>query len=125
MRKAELISELGLARERLSVHTRETLHDLNVVEHLRHSISERKTAWFTGAAITGGLLSWVFGRKKKKKAKPAAPKQLPAARVEIPQGGYWGLALAALTFAFNLSKPFLSSLASRKIAELAARNSRH
>jgi hypothetical protein len=118
-RKAELISELAWAREHLAANACETLHDLNVVGHLRHSISERKTAWFTGAALTGGLLSWVLGRKKKQKP---APKQHPPARVEIPQTGYVGMALAVITFVFNLLKPTLSKLASRKIAELAARN---
>ena len=121
-RKAELIAELAWSRENLSANFHETVHDLNVVEHLRHSISERKTAWFTGAAVTGGLLSWIFGRKKKKK--PAPQRQLPAARVEIPQTGYLGIALAVLTFLFNLFKPVLSRVASRKIEELAARNNR-
>lgn len=120
-RKAELVSSLAASRERLSANLHETLHDLNVVDHLRHSIAERKTAWFTGAALTGGLLSWVFGHKKKK----PAPKRLPAARVEIPPNAYTGLALAVATFLFNAFKPILSKMASRKIAEIAVRKGLH
>jgi hypothetical protein len=123
-RKAELISELAWSRERLSSNLHETLHDLNVVDHLRHSIKERKTAWFTGAAITGGLLSWIFGRKKKKKTAPLRQLSSNRSRVEIPQSGYLGIALAVFTFLFNLLKPTLSRVASRKIEELAARGNR-
>lgn len=123
-RKAELVSELEWSRARLSTNLKDTLDDLNVVDHLRHSIVEHKTSWFTGAAVTGGLLSWVFGRKKKPKPSFFAPP--PAvATVKIPQNTYTGIALAALTFLFNLAKPLLSSMASRKISELAARNSHH
>lgn len=119
LRKAELTASLAASRERLAVNLHETLHDLNVVDHLRHSISERKTAWFTGAALTGGLLSWVLGRKKKEKPGPKKP--VAAAHVEIPQNTYAGVALAAATFLFNAFKPILSRLASRKIAQIAQR----
>ncbi|XHR30308.1 MAG: hypothetical protein ACFUZC_07055 [Chthoniobacteraceae bacterium] len=123
-RKAALIAELSWSRERLSTHFQETLHDLNVVEHLRHSIKERKTAWFTGAAVTGGLLSWIFGRKRHKSPKKPKPRELPGKRVEIPRNGYLGIALAVFTFLFNLLKPVLSRVATRKIEELAARGGR-
>lgn len=122
-RKAELIAELAWSRARLSQNLQETLHDLNVVGHLRHSVNEHRTSWLTGAAVTGGLLSWLFGRKKKKKkASFFAPPPPPVATVQIPQAGYTGLALAVLSFLFNLAKPFLSSIAARKIGEMAARN---
>ncbi len=123
-RKAELIAELSWSRERLSTNLQETLHDLNIVDHLRHSIKERKTAWFTGAAVTGGLLSWILGRKRHKSPKKPKARQLPGTSVEIPRNGYLGIALAVLTFLLNLFKPVLSRVASRKIEELAARGGR-
>ena len=120
-RKAELAASLAASRETLYTNLRETLHDLNVVDHLRHSISERKTAWFTGAAVTGGLLSWLLGRKKKSKPARKSKQPVAEAHLEIPRNTTAGLVLAVAAFLFNALKPFLSRLASQKIAQLAER----
>ena len=109
-RKAELISELARARD---VH--EARNDLDLVARFKHSVAQRKTAWITGAAAVGWILSRLPGRKKKQ------PKALHVGNSAGNSGraAFWLAILGAL---FNLFKPLLTTLASRKINEMAARS---
>ena len=111
-RKAELAAELNAARGELTRAVRDTAEDLNVAAHLKHSIVNRKAAWFTGAAVAGWILSRLPGRRKAKKKEPEA----------LPQNGHTGMWLAAITFLFKLFQPLLTTVATRKIGQLASRN---
>lgn len=110
-RKAELSAELDRARARLFRAAQETGEDLNVVAHLKHSIVRRKAAWFTGAAVVGWVVSRLPGRRKK--PKPEA----------LPKGAHAGLLLAVMSFLFRLFQPLLTSLATRKIGQIAVHGS--
>ena len=115
-RKADLLAELQVSRAQLSRALRATGEDLDVAARLKQSILHRKTAWFTGAAIVGWVVTRLPGRR------PAAP-QKPAAPLGWTQKTERaGLLFAVLSFLFNLSKPFLTALATRKIGQLSARS---
>ena len=116
-RKAELLAELALSRVQLTRALQEAGEDLNVASRLKHSIAHRKTAWLTGAAFAGWVLSRLPGRRK---AKAAAQKPLESTGwvQKTERTGFW---LAALNLLFNLFKPFLTALATRKLGQLSAR----
>ena len=120
-RKATLISELEWSRAEMARNFRQVRSDLNLAAHLRESVTHRKTVWIAGAAIAGWVLSRLPGRKK---TQPKATKAQPAVESkgwikESEHAGFWLATLGAL---FNLAKPALTALASRKITELAARS---
>jgi len=124
-RKAELVSELHLARTRIKTGLHDTAQSLNVVEHMKHSITENKIGWLTGAALAGTVFAWWMRRPRTVKVLPEPSSlTLPATTVKIPQKGYIGLVVSLAAFAFNLSKPLLSALITRKIARMAARVNR-
>ncbi|MEI6560997.1 MAG: hypothetical protein WCO68_02815 [Verrucomicrobiota bacterium] len=116
-RKAELISELAWARAELARDVHDARNDLDLVARFKHSVAQRKTAWITGAAAVGWILSRLPGRKKKQ----PAPKALHMGDSAGHSGraAFWLALLGAL---FNLFKPLLTTLASHKINELAARS---
>jgi len=116
-RKAELISELAWARAELVRDMHDARNDLDLVARFKHSVAQRKTAWITGAAAVGWILSRLPGRKKKQ----PAPKALHRGDSSENSGraAFW---LAVLGAVINLFKPVLATLASRKINELAARS---
>ena len=122
-RKAELIAELNSARARIAGDAHAAARSLNVVDHVKHSITEHKTGWLTGAGLAGMFFAWWLRRPKKKVFSLLPPKSPPPAitTIQIPQKGAMGIVLSALFFAFNLFKPLLSALVSRKIAKMAAR----
>ncbi|MEI8235034.1 MAG: hypothetical protein WCH57_10165 [Verrucomicrobiota bacterium] len=115
-RKAELLAELALSRAQLTRALHDAGEDLNVAARLKHSIAHRKTAWFTGAAFAGWLLSRLPRRRK-----AAAPKP-PDVSAWVQKTGRTGFWLAALNLLLNLCKPFLTALATRKIGQLSARS---
>ena len=117
-RKAELVAELQWARSELASSLHEVRRDLNVVAHVKESVAHKKTAWFTGAALTGWLLSRLAGRKKaaKPEHKPLFQKKTGDMK-ENERAGFWLLALQTV---FN-AKPALTALASRKLAQIATR----
>ena len=119
-RKAELRAELALSRERLTLALRETGEDLNLASRLKHSIVQKKTAWLTGAAFAGWVLSRLPGRRKVVLAVPE--KAGGQSHWTSKKTGRTGLFLAALDLLFNLFKPFLTALATRKIGQLSARS---
>lgn len=117
-RKAELISELAWSRAEIARDLHETRNDLDLVAHLRQSVMERKTVWFTGAAVAGWVLSRLPGRRKK----AAKSKALHVADSKGNAEQRNGILLAILGALFNLARPVLAGIATRKIKELAARN---
>ena len=116
-RKAELISELAWSRAQLARNLHDARTDLDLVAHFKHSVVHRKTAWITGAAAVGWILSRLPGRKKKQ------PKQKDL-HMGDSKAVYekTGVLLAILGMLFNLFKPLLTTLASHKINEMAARS---
>lgn len=119
-RKAELINELAWSRAELTRSVRATRSDLNLVAHLKSSFIHQKTAWITGAAITGWILSRLPSRKK---SEPKAD-SLPANQTGwVKDAERTGFLLAALNVLFNICKPVLTAFATRKISEYASSRS--
>jgi len=116
-RKAELISELAWSRAELARNLHDARNDLDLVAHLKHSVVQRKTAWITGAAVAGWILSRLPGRKKKQPAPKALHVESSRRNAERT-----GILLAILGALFNLFRPLLTALATRKINEMAARS---
>ena len=116
-RKAELISELAWARAELARDFQDARNDLDLVARLRHSVEHRKTAWITGAAVAGWILSRLPGRKKKQ----STPKALPVGDSTGSSGraAFWLAVLGALV---NLFRPIFTTLATHKINEMATRS---
>jgi hypothetical protein len=115
-RKAELISELAWTRAELTRTVQDARNDLDLVAHFKQSFVQRKTAWLTGAAVTGWILSRLPGRRKK----PSPPTALPLGAVTGSSGrtAFWLAILGAL---LKLFKPFLTALATQKMNEIVAR----
>jgi len=117
-RKAELISELEWSRAELARNFLKARSEMNPVTLLKESIVHQKTAWFTGAAITGWVLSRLRGRKKPQPSTSStASKGNRLKEVERT-----GLLLTILNLLFNLFKPAITAFATRKISELSTRN---
>ena len=116
-RKAELISELAWARAELARDVHDARNDLDLVARLKHSVAQRKTAWITGAAAVGWILSRLPGSKRKQ----PTPKALHVGDA-VGNSGRAAFWLAILGALFNLFKPVLTTLASHKISEMAARS---
>ena len=115
-RKAELISELEWSRAELARNFIKARSELNPVTYLKESIVHQKAAWFTGAAITGWVLSRLRGRKK-----PKDSSMLPKGS-RFKETERAGILFTILTLIFNVFKPAITALATRKITELSARN---
>ena len=114
-RKAELISELAWARAEIARDIRDARQDLDLVSRFKHSVVHRKTAWLTGAAAAGWILSRLPGRKKQPQ------KTLPPGNSTSHSGrtAFWLAIVGAL---FNFLKPVLTTLVSHKINAMAARS---
>jgi len=116
-RKAELISELAWSRAELARNLHDARNDLDLVAHLKHSVVQRKTAWITGAAVAGWILSRLPGRKKKQPEPKALHVENSRRSTERT-----GILLAILGALFNLFRPILTALATRKINAMVARS---
>ena len=117
-RKAELIAELAWSRVELSRDLHAAKNDLDVVAHFRHSVVNQKTAWLTGAAITG----WILSRLPSRKKSAAKAKALPPAKAGwIKETERTGILITIIHLLFNLLKPALATFATRKLTELASR----
>jgi|GEM_PF-799581 len=116
-RKARLIAELERSRSGLARDLRGMRRSLDVGAHLKSAILRQKTLWFTGAAVTGWLLTRLPGRRKKQEAEPKPSRWMPKAK-ESSKGG-WILTLLGL--AGTLLKPAITSYLSQKIEEMSLR----
>jgi hypothetical protein len=107
--KIELAAELERARGRLARNFGALRQDLDVAAHLKHSLSEHKTAYIGGATLLGLLLSKLPARKKKvyveRKSKDAVK--------EVEKAGIW---IVLLQLIFKAFQPMLTSLVSRQLS---------
>lgn len=107
--KIELAAELERARGRLAHNFGALRQDLDVATHLKHSLSEHKTAYIGGATLLGLLLSKLPARKKKiyvdRKSKDAVK--------DVEKAGIW---IVLLQLIFKAFQPMLTSLVSQQLA---------
>lgn len=113
-RKIELQAKLERARADLSRDFRGLRSDLDVPTKMRHAFVHHTTAWMTGAAIFGWVLSRLPARKKTVSTqngdKTVLKDQLRA-----------GLVTALLKFGTSLVKPALTAYATRKLSSYVGR----
>lgn len=126
-RKSRLIAELERSRTGLAHGLHGVRGSLDVGAHLRRSVLRQKTLWFSGAAMTGWLLTRLprlpFRKKKESKADGGAGMHLLARWLPKPkESARGGWLLATLGLAGTLLKPALTAFLSRKLADFAGRN---
>lgn len=113
-RKIELQAKLERSRAELSRDFQGLRSDLDVQTRVRHAITHNRTAWMTGAAIFGWVLSRLPARKKQVSSqngnKALLKDQLRA-----------GIVAALLKFGASLIKPAIAAYASKKISGYVAR----
>jgi microcystin-dependent protein len=115
--KAELIADLDRARAKISRNFEAFRHDIDVPSHVKSSVREHKAWWITGAASIGLLLAKLPARKKK----IYVDKRTNA---KVKKAEKAGLALGLAKLAFGAAKPAITAFATKKIAEIATRQSR-
>jgi len=114
-RKAQLIADLEWSRNELAASVRAARSDLDLVARFKHSVAHRKTAWLSGAAVAGWILSRLPGRKKVSPPKASAK----ASPNKLSQAERTGFLLALLGGLFKLVQPALTALISRKVTDFA------
>jgi len=119
--KVQLIAQLDRARYGMSRSAAELRDDLNLPQHLRSTYVNHKGAWIGGAAALGWVISRLPGRRKKQKVQIAKNSHhngsTPAQARKYALGG---ILLALLRVVFDALKPTLTSIASRKIKDIAS-----
>jgi len=118
--KVQLIAQLDRARTGLSRTAAELRHDVDLPQHLRSTYINHKGAWIGGAAALGWVISRLPGRTKKQKvqvAKNSHPNGTSQAQARKYAMG--GILLTLLRFVFDALKPTLTTIASRKIKDMA------
>jgi hypothetical protein len=102
-------------------------HELDFKSKLEATVRKKPLAWFGGAAALGW---WIAGPKTKKRVvtKYVGDSQGRAKAEEKSKAkgglGVIGIAIALFRFALPFIKPTLSSLATRKLAEMAEKMAR-
>lgn len=94
-RKA-LIAELAASRAALTGYATALRDDVALGAKLKRSFHANRTAWFSGAAVVGLLLSRLTGRRTK-----------VVIHSPVAEAGKTGLVLSALKFGLNFAKPAL------------------
>jgi hypothetical protein len=115
--KAELIAQLDRARAQFARNLDGLRRDADVGAHLKHSFSAHKAAWIGSAGIAG----WVLSRLPARKKKVIVNNEGGQAIKEIAEAG---MLLTILKTLFTLFRPAIMGFASKKIADLAAKNDR-
>ena len=110
--KAALIAELASAREKLSRHAVGLRRDLDVPSRIRSSFLRSAGTWLGGAAISGWLLARLPARKKKIVIDSGSNKP-------IKQAEKAGFLLLAIRFLFNIFRPAITSLLTRKVLAIS------
>jgi len=119
--KAELIAELERSRARLGQSIDGIRRDADLGAQLKSSFTNHKTAWLGGAGIAGWVLARLPARKKKVKVF-IGDKKGDGATGEIKKAAEAGVLFGILKFIFTLFRPAIVAFATKKIADLAARN---
>jgi hypothetical protein len=115
--KTELIAQLDRARAQFAQNLDGLRRDADIGAHLKHSISAHKAAWIGSAGIAGWVLSRLPSRKKKVIVREGGDQKLK----HIAEAG---MILSILKTLFTLFRPVIMSFASKKIADIAAKNNR-
>jgi hypothetical protein len=120
--KILLIAKLDAAREELLRSGSRLREDLNMQKHVRGAFDRHKGAWIGGAAAVGWLLAKLPRRKAAVQHNGATPHHHNGSQA----GKYAlsGILLAVLRTALTTLKPALTSIASRKIKDLAEQKMR-
>lgn len=123
--KILLISKLDAAREELLKSGALLKEDLNMQRHVRGAFDRHKGAWIGGAAALGWLLAKLPRRKAVAHHNGATPHHPNG--VGASQAGRYalsGILLAILRTAFSALKPALTTIASRKLKDMAEQKMR-
>jgi hypothetical protein len=118
--KAALIAQLEHARSDVAHSLGGLTQRLDVQARLRKSVSRNKTLWFSGAAMAGFLLTRL--PRGRKETRPG--RQKPVHRSSAAE---WSalLLVPLLKAGLSVFKPTIAALASKAMADLASRTSRH
>lgn len=117
-RKAELIAEIGQSRIRLQRNFNELRRDADVAAHFKQSYSSHKAAWLSAAGVAGWVLARLPARRKKVKVFVSKKDEEKVRTVAEA-----GLLIGVLKFLFTLAKPAIVTFASKKLSDLATKNS--
>jgi len=127
MTKDEILAQLRGTRQAISRDTSSLRRELDFKAKLEATVRKRPFAWFGGAAALGW---WIAGPKTKKRTvtkyigDPVARAKAQQKTKTSRQMGLLGVTITLVRFALPFFKPMLSSLATRKLAEIAEKLSR-
>lgn len=127
MTKEEILAQLRATRTLMARDTSALKRELDFKTKLEHTVRKNPLAWFGSAAAIGW---WIAGPKTKKRVVTkvvAGPEERAKAEKKAKgksELGLLGVAIALFRFAFPFIKPALSSLATRKLAEMAEKMNR-
>lgn len=123
MTKDEILIQLRSTRAAIARDTTGLKRELDFKTKLEQTVRRKPLAWFGGAAALGW---WIAGPKTKKRTVTkyiGNPDERAKAQEKTKskggQVGFLGIAITIFRFAFPYIKPALSSLATRKLAEMA------
>lgn len=127
MTKDEILAQLRGTRQAIARDTSSLRRELDFKAKLEATVRKRPFAWFGGAAALGW---WIAGPKTKKRTvtkyigDPVARAKAQQKTKTSRQMGLLGVTITLVRFALPFFKPMLSSLATRKLAEIAEKMSR-
>jgi len=127
MTKEEILIQLRVTRSAIAHDTAGLKRELDFKSKLEETVRKKPLAWFGGAAALGW---WIAGPKTKKRVVTKyvgdpANRATAQAKTKTKEGlGALGIAIALFRFALPFIKPTLSSLATRKLAEMAEKMGR-
>ncbi len=127
MTKEEILNQLRVTRTAIARDTEALKRELDFKSKLQETIRQKPFAWFGGAAALGW---WIAGPKTKKRVVTKfvgdSTERAKAEEKSNAKGGLGalGIAIALFRFALPFIKPTLSSLATRKLAEMAEKMTR-
>lgn len=115
--KLELTADLERARARIARNANALRYDLDVGTHFKQSFHRNKVAYIGGATLFGLLLSKLPARRKKVYVERKSKEPLKEAEKA-------GILLGLLQFLFKLSRPWLTSLATKQVADFVRARAR-
>lgn len=112
-RKAELISQLGNARARMTGHSRGARAHLHPGQKARALFKQHRVSCLGGAALVGLVLAKLPPRTKK------VPAQRRKDREQLARAGQAGFVLGTLKLILDLIKPLLIAWATKRVGDVA------